>query len=113
VLSLMHRVVPSQRWGTPAGRPEGITWHVKNGWLPRHDRYWRVHSIGAFRGRGQNYMIVVLTRDTPSMAYGVRTVERVARTVHRTLNPDARSSIAERTPARILETSDGSVPPGV
>lgn len=87
VLSLMGRVIPAQRWGTPAGRPAGINWHVKNGWLPRHGRYWRVHSIGTFDGLGRDYMIVVLTRDTPSMAYGVRTIERVARAVHRALNP--------------------------
>ncbi|GGQ01259.1 hypothetical protein BKA00_005431 [Actinomadura coerulea] len=84
-LRLMHEVVPAQRWGTPAGRPAGVAWHVKNGWLPRPGRRWRVHSIGSFDGRGEDYMIVVLTRDTPSMAYGVATIERVARTVHHTL----------------------------
>ncbi|MGI5205782.1 serine hydrolase [Spirillospora sp. CA-108201] len=84
-LRLMHEVVPAQRWGTPAGRPAGVTWHVKNGWLPRPDRRWRVHSIGSFDGHGEDYMIAVLTRDTPSMAYGIETIERVARTVHRGL----------------------------
>ncbi|TDD74537.1 hypothetical protein E1293_29475 [Actinomadura darangshiensis] len=82
-LKLMHEVVPSQRWGTPAGRPAGVAWHVKNGWLPRPGGHWRVHSIGAFDGHGENYTIVVLTQDTPSMAYGVATIERVARAVHR------------------------------
>ncbi|MFD0853514.1 serine hydrolase, partial [Actinomadura adrarensis] len=91
-LSLMSQVVPAQRWGTTAGRPTGIDWHVKNGWLPRHGRHWRVHSIGAFDGRGRDYMIVVLTRDTPSMRYGVQTIERVARAVHRTLNPGRRAA---------------------
>lgn len=94
-LKLMHEVVPAQRWGTPAGRPAGVVWHVKNGWLPRPGRHWRVHSIGGFdghgdHGHGENYMIVVLTRDTPSMAYGIDTIERVARTVHREL---ARTSL--------------------
>jgi hypothetical protein len=112
VLSLMGRVVPGQRWGTPAGRPIGIAWHVKNGWLPRHGKYWRVHSIGSFDGRGRDYMIVVLTRDTPSMAYGVQTIERVARAVHRGLNPGRRPAPTHRVPPHVFETSDGSVPPG-
>ncbi|MEV4001233.1 serine hydrolase [Actinomadura sp. NPDC049753] len=84
-LRLMHEVVPAQRWGTPAGRPPGVAWHMKNGWLPRPERRWRVHSIGSFDGHGEDYMIVVLTQDTPSMAYGIATIERVARTVHHTL----------------------------
>jgi beta-lactamase class A len=33
-LSLMARVIPSQRWGVPAGAPTSLTVHVKNGWLP-------------------------------------------------------------------------------
>ncbi|QXJ26653.1 serine hydrolase [Actinomadura graeca] len=111
-LRLMNGVVASQRWGTPAGRPAGVTWHVKNGWLPRQGRSWRVHSIGAFDGGGADYMIVVLTRDTPSMAYGVETIERVARAVHRDLNPGMRPTAPESTPSDAWEMSDGSVPPG-
>ncbi|MBO2455570.1 serine hydrolase [Actinomadura barringtoniae] len=109
-LGLMGKVISSQRWGTPTGRPSGVHWHVKNGWLPRHGRYWRVHSIGTFDGRGQDYEIVVLTRDTPSMAYGIRTIERVARAVHNNLNPGMRSAYIESIPDSTWETSDGSVP---
>ncbi|GAA1553546.1 serine hydrolase [Actinomadura kijaniata] len=112
-LTLMNSVVPAQRWGTPAGRPTGVKWHVKNGWLPRHGKHWRVHSIGAFTGRGENYMIVVLTRDTPSMGYAVTTIERVASAVHRNLNPGLRSQSFQSTPNPTWETSDGSVPPNV
>ncbi|WP_433330735.1 serine hydrolase [Spirillospora sp. CA-294931] len=109
-LALMNRVIPSQRWGTPAGRPGGVRWHVKNGWLPRKGRYWRVHSIGAF---GRGYMIVVLTQDTPTMKYGIGTIERVARGVHRELNPDRRSITSESAPGLVPEVSDGSVPPNL
>ncbi|NDU74286.1 hypothetical protein GWI34_16825 [Actinomadura sp. DSM 109109] len=101
-LRLMHEVVPAQRWGTPAGRPAGVAWHVKNGWLPRPEGRWRVHSIGSFDGHGEDYMIVVLTRDTPSMAYGVATIERVARTVHRTLAGTSHP----RPPGRPRDISD-------
>ena len=32
---LMAQVVPSERWGVPAGAPADVTVHVKNGWLPQ------------------------------------------------------------------------------
>ncbi len=85
-LGLMARVIPSQRWGVPAGTPAGVTVHVKNGWLPRATHGWRIHSIGSFSGRGRNYLIAVLTQDNPTMAYGVRTIENVAEVIHRDLN---------------------------
>ncbi|MGI5166041.1 serine hydrolase [Spirillospora sp. CA-253888] len=112
-LGLMNSVVASQRWGTPTGRPAGAKWHVKNGWLPRHGKYWRVHSIGAFTGRGHDYMIVVLTQDTPSMGYGVTSIERAAGAVHRGLNPGMRSMTSQSVPDATWEVSDGSVPPNV
>ena len=34
-LQLMAQVIPSQRWGVPAGAPTSLTVHIKNGWLPR------------------------------------------------------------------------------
>ncbi|MCW2904494.1 MAG: hypothetical protein JWO67_6759 [Streptosporangiaceae bacterium] len=86
-LDLMSGVVAAQRWGVPAGAPPGATVHVKNGWLPRLTHGWRVHSIGGFDGGGRDYLIVVLSQDNPTMAYGVETIERVAEVVHRALNP--------------------------
>ena len=84
-LDLMARVIPSQRWGTPFGAPSGLTVHVKNGWLP-DPSLWVIHSIGVFNGHGRDYMMAVLTRDNPTMAYGVNTIQRVAQVVHRDLN---------------------------
>ncbi|WP_141579799.1 serine hydrolase [Actinomadura sp. WMMA1423] len=110
-LRLMNEVVPAQRWGTPAGRPPGVTWHVKNGWLPRPGGHWRVHSIGGFDGHGEDYMIVVLTQDTPSMAYGITTIERVARAVHGTLNSSKRPAAPGSHPSRPRETAKGPIPP--
>ena len=84
---LMARVIASQRWGVPAGAPSAVTVHVKNGWLPRATRGWRIHSIGWFNGSsGRNYMIVVLTDNNPTMAYGVTTIQRIAEVIHRDLN---------------------------
>ncbi|QPP08855.1 serine hydrolase [Streptomyces bathyalis] len=84
-LTLMNRVVPSQRWGVPAGAPDSATVHVKNGWLPRATGAWRVHSIGAFTHGGNDYGIAVLSQGNRRMDYGVGTIQGVAKAVHRGL----------------------------
>ncbi|MFG2600799.1 serine hydrolase [Streptomyces sp. NPDC048462] len=86
-LGLMHRVVPSQRWGTPAGAPASATVQLKNGWLQRATHGWRVHSVGAFTGKGHDYALSVLTQDNATMNTGIATVQAVARAVHKDLNP--------------------------
>jgi beta-lactamase class A len=92
-LSLMSQVIASQRWGVPAGAPTRLTVHVKNGWLIRAAHGWRVHSIGCFTGPRGGYSIVVLTQNNPTLAYGIRTVEAIARAIHRDLNPGTTSVI--------------------
>ncbi|MFD9907628.1 serine hydrolase [Streptomyces sp. NPDC059063] len=87
ILKLMGKVVRDQRWGTPAGAPSGTSIAVKNGWLPRSTHGWRVHSIGAFKGRGHDYTISVLTHGNSSMNYGVDTIQRVAKAIHKDLTP--------------------------
>ena len=111
-LGLMARVIPSQRWGTPAGAPAAVTVHVKNGWLPRATRGWRINSIGAFSGHGRDYMIVVLTDNNPTMGYGIDTVERIARVVHRDLNaglPASKARPAIRVP-QDAQAPDETIP---
>ncbi|MET7384525.1 serine hydrolase [Streptomyces sp. NPDC005529] len=111
-LRLLTEVRGDQRWGVPSGMPRGLTAHLKNGWLPRATHGWRVHSVGAFTGPARTYRIVVLTHDNPTMAYGVRTIERIAQAVHRGLargrglppTPDPATTVSER--------SDGSAPYG-
>jgi len=92
-LNLMAHVIGSQRWGVPVGAPSSLTVHVKNGWLPLAPDGWRIHSIGCFTGRGGGYSIVVLTEDNPTMAYGIATIETVARVINRDLNPKAKSVV--------------------
>ncbi|MFF8835698.1 serine hydrolase [Streptomyces sp. NPDC015130] len=89
ILKLMGRVITSQRWGTPAGAPASVSKHVKNGWLQRSTRGWRVHSIGAFKGAGHDYTITVLTDNNSSMTYGVNTIQAVSKVIHRDLTPTA------------------------
>jgi beta-lactamase class A len=114
-LSLMAQVIPSQRWGVPAGAPTSLTVHVKNGWLPRATHGWRIHSIGAFTGHGVSYSIVVLTEDNPTMAYGIDTIEAIARAINHDLNPAARSVIPATAPASSWNAPDEGIPalPGI
>ncbi|HJZ26831.1 MAG TPA: serine hydrolase, partial [Streptosporangiaceae bacterium] len=110
VLDLMARVIPSQRWGVPAGAPTSLTVHVKNGWLPLYPYGWRINSIGAFTGRGGGYSIVVLTQDNPTMTYGIDTIEAIAEVVNRDLNPAAKSRVPSSAPSASWGTPDEPVP---
>lgn len=85
-LKLMAEVIPSQRWGVTAGAPAGLTAHVKNGWLPLVPGGWRIHSIGCFTGQAGGYRIVVLTQDNPTMAYGIATIEAIAKVINHDLS---------------------------
>ncbi|MFI5754565.1 serine hydrolase [Streptomyces sp. NPDC051569] len=85
----MRKVVASQRWGVPAGAPKTATVELKNGWLSRSTHGWRVHSVGAFTGKGHDYLISVLTDDNKTMNDGVNTIQAVAKAVHKDLNPVA------------------------
>jgi beta-lactamase class A len=105
-LGLMARVIPSERWGTPAGAPRGVTVHVKNGWLPEIAG-WHINSLGAFTGKGKNYLIVVLTDDNPSEDYGIDTVENVARVIHRDLAA-ASTAPSARLAANVAPTPSAS-----
>jgi Beta-lactamase enzyme family len=80
-LTLMADVIPGQRWGVPAGAPAGMTVHVKNGWLPDPD-LWDINSIGDFTYHDLDYSIAILTSDDPDMAYGVDTVQAIARLIN-------------------------------
>jgi beta-lactamase class A len=109
-LRLMADVTPAQRWGVPAGAPTSLTVHVKNGWLPRATHGWRIHSIGCFTGHGDSYSIIVLTQDNPTMAYGIATIETIARTVNHDLHPAAASVVAPSRPLPSWETPDEHIP---
>lgn len=89
ILGLMYKVVPSQRWGTSAGAPSTARVQIKNGWLSRATHGWRVHSVGAFTSGGHSYTISVLTQDNGTMQYGVDSIQKVARAVHKDLAPAA------------------------
>jgi hypothetical protein len=112
VLALMARVVSSQRWGVTAGAPASVTGHVKNGWLPLQTHGWRINSIGSFSGHGRDYMIVMLTMDNPTMAYGIDTIQGAAEVINRELNPGVTDIVPPASPAPSWGTPDEPVPPG-
>ncbi|WP_431775390.1 serine hydrolase [Streptomyces cucumeris] len=92
ILKLTGEVIPSQRWGTPAGAPSDAQVHVKNGWLERAANGWRVHSLGAFTGGDHDYTVTVLSQDNATMDDGITTIEAIARAVHKNLNAPASSA---------------------
>jgi hypothetical protein len=112
LLSLMARVVSSERWGVTAGAPRDVTVHVKNGWLPLETHGWRINSIGSFSGRGRDYMVVMLTMDNPTMAYGIDTIQAAAEVINRELNPGVTDVVPPAAPAPAWGAPDEPVPPG-
>lgn len=86
-LSLMEKVEPDQDWGVSAGVPAGTTVALKNGWLPLGPADWQVNSIGWVSGRGRNYVLAVLTHGSPTEAYGIGTIQALARAVFTKLGP--------------------------
>jgi hypothetical protein len=98
----------SSTW--PGRRATSLTMHVKNGWLPRATHGWRIHSIGCFTGHGGSYSIVVLTQDNRTMAYGVATIEAVARAINHALHPAAASVVPPSQPLPSWGTPDEHIP---
>jgi hypothetical protein len=88
-LYLMAHVIAAQRWGVPAGAPDTVTVHVKNGWAPLPFTYspWWVNSIGCFTHADGAYTIVVLTEGNASAGTGIATIEDIAYRINRELNP--------------------------
>jgi hypothetical protein len=99
-LYLMAHVIPAQRWGVPAGVPDGVTVHVKNGWapLPFGSSPWWVNSIGCFTSSGGDYTIVILTEGNASAGTGIATIEDIAYRVNRALNPGTSAEVPYSRP---------------
>ncbi len=110
---LMSHVIPSQRWGVPAGAPRSVKVHVKNGWLPYPvSNNWEINSIGFFTAKAPRrvYTIVVLTHSNPTMAYGIETIEDAAVAIHRALNPTTTDVIPRSKPNPTWGIPDEPIP---
>jgi len=89
-LSLMEHVEADQSWGVSGGVPAGTTVALKNGWLPFGSSNWQVNSIGWVFGHGRDYVLAVLTAASPSEAYGIATIQGIARDVYQSLSGASR-----------------------
>jgi len=80
-LTLLEQVVPQQRWGVSAASGNGDAVALKNGWYEA-DGGWRVNSIGVVLPGDPArapFVVAILSNLQPSFAYGVETVEGIAR----------------------------------
>jgi hypothetical protein len=84
VWSLMRHVAAGQRWGITAGAAPDAVVAVKDGWLAlRGSTDWQINSIGYVRAPHHRYLISVMSTGSPTMSYGINTVEGVSRIVWR------------------------------
>jgi hypothetical protein len=90
-LSLMEHVEADQDWGVSGGVPAGTTVALKNGWLPLGPTDWQVNSIGWVFGHGRNYVLAVLTKGSPTEAYGIDTIETIAKDIYQSAADPPRS----------------------
>lgn len=76
--SLMTHVVGWEAWGVSSGPTPGTIVALKNGWLPIGSQGWEINSIGHISGNGRNYVVAILSRNNPSEAYGIQTLDEVS-----------------------------------
>jgi hypothetical protein len=76
-LGLLGSVVPSQRWGIPAGAGAGWNVRLKGGWRPT-DSGALVHQAAELRRGGARLAVAVLSDGQPSHEYGAETLRGVA-----------------------------------
>jgi Beta-lactamase enzyme family len=75
-MTLLRTIVPGQRWGiAPVARRKRLKIFFKGGWVPGI-----THQVALLQRRrdGKRIAVAVLTRNSPSMAYGEQTIEGVA-----------------------------------
>ncbi|MCL9758292.1 serine hydrolase [Frankia sp. AiPa1] len=77
IAGFLGTVIPAQRWGLTGGVPSGVTVELKNGWLPRTSG-WVIASLAHVHGAGRDYVMAVFSKNGPSMASGVTTVQGVS-----------------------------------
>jgi hypothetical protein len=81
--SYMLQVVPSQRWGAPAGAPRGWAVPLKNGFYDSRCCRWRLNTSGVVeRSDGTRYALTVLTDGWPSDRPGIEAADFVSSVIN-------------------------------
>jgi hypothetical protein len=82
---LLSSITKGQRWGiAPVARRKRLKAFFKGGWVPGI-----THQVALLERKrdGRRIALAVLTRNSPSMAYGEKTIEGIAARTLRTSNP--------------------------
>jgi hypothetical protein len=80
-MRLLTEIVKRQRWGIPPVAPGGWALHFKGGWAPTSSDggRWGINQVALLREAPRRLSVAILTRYSPSKAYGIRTLRGVAR----------------------------------
>jgi beta-lactamase class A len=107
-LRLLRTIVPSQRWGIAQVRPAGWALYFKGGWGSGTGAV--DHQVALLRRGRQRVSVAILTTDSPSHAYGKRTLRGVAARLLKGLAvPRAGSRSAwQRTTAPVSRTTSNT-----
>jgi hypothetical protein len=93
-MHLLTQIVAAQRWGIPPVAPRGWKLHFKGGWSGAPS--WRVNQVMLLRDPPRRFSLAILTREQPSLGYGTRTIEGVARRLLRRYNRLSRATSSAR-----------------
>jgi hypothetical protein len=84
-LNLLNTIIPAQRWGIPPVKPPGWRIYFKGGWGAGTGL--RTHQVALLRrGKTRRISLAILTEGNPSHAYGIETIEGIAKRLLRGVN---------------------------
>jgi beta-lactamase class A len=86
-LRLLGSIVRPQRWGIGHERPRGWALYFKGGW--GSGTGWVDHQVALLRRGRRRLSVAILTTNSPSHAYGKRTLRGVAARLLRGLKPSS------------------------
>jgi len=85
--SLMQSTDLSARFGLGDGPPPGATVGLKDGYFPEPKTGWQINSAGYVHLGKRFYLAAIMTSHNPNEAYGINTVNGVAKMIWESLRP--------------------------